>query len=167
MRGVVWWLWVAASGWGQVPARRGVDFAREIHAVLETRCAVCHKGAQAQAGLRVETREDLLHGGKSGPAIVPGQAAASLLLLKIGGRRGMRMPPTGDPLTQDEVRAFRDWIDQGAAWPSGAASDRLAPLAPRRPELPPGTGSHPIDRFLPPTGVVSDAVFARRAYLDL
>src|ERR1041384_8586455 len=50
------------------------------------------------------------------------------------------------------------------------------PLAPRHPDVPPGTAPHPIDRFLQryfqqrkitPPPPVSDALFARRAYLDI
>jgi hypothetical protein len=58
-----------------------------------------------------------------------------------------------------------------------AATASAAPtLAPRRPEVPAGTASNPVDLFLQryfqqhgvtPPAVVSDAVFARRAYLDL
>ena len=96
-----------------VPARaqtggmRTVDFATEVHPVLETRCKSCHAGDHAQAGFRVSSREDLMRGGASGPAIVPGKGADSLLIQKITGRRGTRMPPSGSPLNDDAITAIR------------------------------------------------------------
>jgi hypothetical protein len=64
----------------------------------------------------------LLRGGKSGAAIIPGNAAASLLLRKVSGKQPA-MPPIGDPLTASEVALLERWIAAGA--PPGA-TDRAA-----------------------------------------
>ena len=57
-----------------------VDFEREILPVLKNNCMACHNQTKAKAGLVLETPQAILKGGDSGPAVVPGKAAESLLL---------------------------------------------------------------------------------------
>lgn len=90
-----------------------VTFSGEVLPVLQRRCAVCHQGANAQKGLRVGTVEDLLRGGESGPAVVPGKPDASALLDRVSGDKPV-MPPVGEALSPDEVAALRAWIAAGA-----------------------------------------------------
>lgn len=153
-----------------------VDFARDILPVLTSRCRVCHTGDSAQAKLNIHTRADLLKGGVSGPAIVPGDSAASLLIRRVEGKAGPRMPPTGAPLDPEVIRALKTWIDTGAKWDAVApTATPLARVAPRQVSIPP-TRQHPIDFLLAryyqrhnvtPGAPVSDAVYARRVYYDL
>jgi hypothetical protein len=160
-----------------VPARATVDFLKQVQPVLTAKCLGCHSGASAQAGLTLHTRADLLKGGASGPAIVPGNGAESLLVKKIRGERGMRMPPAGAPLDAETIAIIKEWIDEGGKYDGSVGMvDRVAPLAPRRPALPPGDAAHPVDRFvdayLAKHGVaraapVSDGLFARRAWMDV
>jgi len=166
---------VAAAGFSQKPPT--VDFLKDVQPVLTEKCFVCHSGDTAQAGLKVHTRDDLLRGGNSGPAIVPGNGAASLLVQKISGQKGLRMPPSGPPLTEETIALLRAWIDQGARWDGKTlAAERIAPLAPRTPPVPPGKAPNPVDRFVgdylarhgaAATGSVSGSVFARRAWYDV
>ena len=62
----------------------------EVLPVLQLRCVVCHGKQVAEAGLDLRTRESILKGGKSGPAILPGNPTESLLLKKI---HAGEMPP--------------------------------------------------------------------------
>jgi len=154
-----------------------VDFLKEVQPILTARCIACHSSGKPQAGLRIHTRNDLLRGGQGGPAIVAGHSADSLLIQKVTGQRGLRMPPSGPPLTPQEVTLLRHWIDQGAIWDGALETGPpLAALAPRRPPVPAGTAVNPIDRFidsylaankLPPARPVADSLFARRAWLDI
>ncbi len=158
-------------------AAQTVDFLKQVQPILTARCLACHSSGKPQSGLRIHTRNDLLRGGQNGAAIVAGRAAESLLVHKITGQRGLRMPPSGPPLTPQEITLIRAWIDQGAVWDGALETGApLAPLAPRRPPLPPGAATHPIDRFVdaylarhqqPPPPPVSGTLFARRAWLDL
>ncbi|MDZ7637133.1 MAG: PSD1 and planctomycete cytochrome C domain-containing protein [Bryobacterales bacterium] len=158
-------------------ARAAVDFVREVQPVLTSKCLGCHSGASAQAGLKLHTRADLLQGGASGAAIVPGSGADSLLVRKVSGRQGMRMPPAGAPLDPETIAIIRQWIDEGAKYDGTVGLvDRVAPLQPRDPPLPQGTATHPIDRFveaylrernLPMPTPVPDALFARRVWMDV
>src|SRR5260370_27459151 len=54
-------------------------FESRIRPVLAQNCFACHTNSK-MAGLRLDSREDILKGGKSGPAVVPGDPAESLLV---------------------------------------------------------------------------------------
>lgn len=151
-----------------VPAFAAVDFSREVHPILTARCGACHTGERGQGGLAVNTRSELLRGGTSGPAVIPGKGAGSLLIQRITGEKPPRMPINGAPLSAAEIDILKRWIDEGAKGPETVLAPRwVAPLKPRRPEVP-GGAAHPVDAFLKASGEpVSDAVFARRAWLDL
>ncbi|MFO0850408.1 MAG: PSD1 and planctomycete cytochrome C domain-containing protein [Gemmataceae bacterium] len=93
--------------------------------VLAT-CVRCHGPAKQLGGLRLDRRADVLRGGDSGPAVAPGKPADSLLLKKVTAHdEAERMPPDGDPLPAEQVRALKDWIAAGAAWPT--ADQQAAP----------------------------------------
>src|SRR5207244_932718 len=122
----------------------------------------------------------LLKGGDSGPAVLPGKRAESLLIELVQGFDPDNvMPKKGSRLTAEQIGLLRAWIDQGAVWDAGITFGRVEPanLKPRLPEIPPGPASaNPIDRFLQPyfathqfkpPAVVTDRVFARRACLDV
>jgi hypothetical protein len=101
-----------------VPTREQTElFNAKIRPVLFDRCGECHVDDD-NGGLRVDSRESLLKGGDNGPAIVPGDPEASLLIHAI--RRdgtGPRMPKEGPKLSQDTIDAFMKWIKDGAPWP--------------------------------------------------
>ena len=104
----------AATALLTVPsAAEEVTFGRDVLPILERRCLVCHQGSGAQNGLRVATVDDLLVGGESGPAVVPGDPGGSLILTKVGGDNPT-MPPVGDHLAAGEIQILRDWILSGA-----------------------------------------------------
>ncbi len=174
---LVWFLGVV-SHYCPLPAQEAtVDFLRDIQPVLTSKCLGCHSGANAQASLKLHTRSDLLQGGVSGSSIVPGDASSSLLVRKINGQQGMRMPPSGAPLAPETIALIRNWIDQGARFDGVLGTiDRLAAMPPRNPPLPPGDTSHPVDRFvdaylrqhgIAPLAPIADHLFARRVYFDL
>ncbi len=154
-----------------------VDFATEVHPILASRCAPCHRGEKPAAGLSLESRAATIAGGASGAAIQPGDSAASLLIQKVSGQRGPIMPASGEPLTEAQIATLRAWIDTGATWPktTPAPVGWVAPIAPRQPDVPVGSEAHPVDRFIaayfarhaiPFPEAASDARFARRVYFD-
>jgi len=156
-----------------------IDFAKDVHPILAARCNGCHSAASRQGKLAVTTRDDLVQGGVSGPAVIPGNSKDSLLIQRVTGQKLPAMPMSGERLSPAEIDILRAWIDQGAKAPQQAAKAGWKPiLAPRRPPLPKGAPSsaNPVDAFLAayfkrnritPPAVVSDSVFLRRAYLDL
>ena len=138
-----------------VPAVSGAatDFARDILPILEARCQACHPANGGQANLALVSRESILAGGKSGPAINPGNPDSSLLMSKVSGSKPL-MPPAGDPLSAEQVDILRAWIAEGAPGDGDqASSDRtwwsFRPLV--QPPVPDAGGDravNEIDRFV-------------------
>ena len=98
----------------------GLIFINHVLPSLQRKCLGCHGHALKTGDLSVESRESLLHGGKHGPAVVPGSAGTSLLVTAIEQQGSLKMPP-GAKLTDPEIAAFRRWIELGAPWADGAA----------------------------------------------
>ena len=92
------------------------EFEQHIRPILVTKCLKCHGESKQEANLRLDSREAILAGGESGPAIHVGDAAASLLVQAIR-YEGLEMPPQ-EPLTQEQVARFETWIKNGAVWPN-------------------------------------------------
>ena len=156
-----------------------VDFAHQIVPVLKKHCAKCHGGTEAKGGFSMNTRELFLES----EAVEIGKPGESRLVELITSSDPMeQMPPKGNPrLAGQEVKLLSDWIATGLDWEDGfsfAKSSYEPPLKPRRPVLPPPVDGrdNPVDRILdayqverklPRLEPISDAVFARRVFLDL
>ena len=91
--------------------------------ILQLRCVICHGKTVAEAGLDLRSHASILKGGKSGPAIVAGRPAESLLLRRI---HAGEMPPKRriveasiKVITETEVQLLEKWIAAGA--PNDAA----------------------------------------------
>lgn len=98
-------------------------FEAKIRPVLAETCFRCHGDAKTSGELRVDSRDRLLAGGESGPAIVPGNPQDSLLLRAIQRQADVSaMPPEQDKaLRPDQVADFTTWIQAGAVWPAKSA----------------------------------------------
>jgi hypothetical protein len=124
---------LAAGAAGAYAARPSpaVDFQRDVAPILERSCLRCHTPAKLKGGLLMTSRDALLRGGESGPAIVPGQAAKSLLFTRlVDPDEQTRMPPLpSGPLDPADIRALEAWIDQGAPWPGTDAAAAAADFA--------------------------------------
>ncbi len=85
-------------------------------AILQ-RCVQCHGERLQASGLDLHTRAGMLKGGASGPAVVPGNAAASLLMQRVTGKIQPVMPMApATSLSAADIATLKDWIDQGAKW---------------------------------------------------
>ncbi len=98
----------------------GVEFVRDIQPVLEAKCLSCHGPEMQESGFRVDARSSLLKGGDSeSPAIVAGNLGKSLLFERVTATDPESlMPPEGKPLTKEEIRLFKLWIESGAKMPA-------------------------------------------------
>src|SRR2546426_2821312 len=91
-------------------------FEKNVRPLLAQQCQSCHSSpASPMGGLRLDSREAILHGGARGPAIVPGKPAESLLLRAVRHTEALRMPPSGK-LNDAEITALAQWIEMGAPW---------------------------------------------------
>ncbi len=99
--------------------KEGVNFYKEVMPILESKCFSCHQGNKTKGDLKLNTLEHAMKGGKSdGAAIVPGHADKSSLYARITNTdEDYIMPPKGDPLTADQQKLIKRWIDEGANWP--------------------------------------------------
>ncbi len=89
---------------------------RDMLPVLQ-RCFQCHGEKLQASGLDLHTRTGMLKGGLGGPAIVPGNAAASPLYRRVTGEVQPAMPMAPVPaLSEKEIALVKDWIEQGAEW---------------------------------------------------
>ncbi len=97
-------------------------FEMRIRPLLSARCYACHTSAQS-GGLQLDSREHILKGGKSGPAVIPGDPDGSLLLQAVRQMHALKMPPTGK-LSATEIADLATWVKDGAVWGAAAASTK-------------------------------------------
>jgi cytochrome c553 len=92
-------------------------FESKIRPVLIDQCYECHatEAKKVRGGLLVDSRDALLKGGDSGPAIVPGKPDESLLFAALK-YEDFEMPPKGK-LGDEVIRNFEQWIRDGAMDP--------------------------------------------------
>ncbi len=95
------------------------EFYQDVYPFLKANCLACHNKTTAKAGLNMETPELMIKGGDSGPSIVPGKSAESLLVEASVHSPDIEMPPPNNKsgavkLTDAEIAVLKTWIDQGA-----------------------------------------------------
>ncbi|HEX3656451.1 MAG TPA: DUF1553 domain-containing protein [Pirellulales bacterium] len=158
-----------------------LDFDRDIHPILSDKCFKCHgpDAHERQAGLRLDLRDAALRPAESGqPAIVPGNASASVLVervLSTDADQQMPPPDSNKKLTDAQKQLLKAWVEQGAPY---AKHWSLVP--PKRPALPEVAhqkwSAGPIDRFilarlesagLAPSPEADRPTLLRRLSLDL
>src|SRR5689334_16040485 len=66
------------------------SFEHDVQPLFQARCVKCHGANKPKAKLDLRDRAGVLKGGESGPAIVPGVSAKSILLDMV---RNGEMPP--------------------------------------------------------------------------
>ncbi|MCB1224646.1 MAG: DUF1553 domain-containing protein [Verrucomicrobiales bacterium] len=121
-------------------------FQKEILPILQEACFRCH-GEKVKGGLKLNSLAAALRGGDSEiPSIVPGDPAASELMVRLKTEdEDQVMPPSGDRLKPEQVAKLETWIRNGAVWPAA-----------------------PVDAaLLTKTPTIRDEAFLRRLYLDL
>ena len=100
-------------------------FEKKIRPVLVERCYECHSAEAAKAGklegkLALDSRAGIRQGGESGPAVMPGDVAASTIIGALK-HEGLEMPP-GEKLPAEVVADFVTWVKKGAADPRDGAA---------------------------------------------
>lgn len=161
-------------------------FEAKIRPVLVRHCYECHslKSGKAKGGLMLDTRQGIRVGGDTGPAVVPGESAKSLLLSAIKhSDPDLEMPPKKPRLPELVIADFEAWIKAGAADPRESAIN-----AAERPPVDlesgrnfwsyqkPRAAGGTIDGFiqaklkengLEPAPVAEPVIILRRLYFDL
>src|SRR3954447_6365402 len=93
---------------GAADPRSPEYFETRVRPVLAANCYDCHAD-ERMGGLRVDSREALLKGGRSGPVIVPGDPEKSLLIDAVRQSGKLKMPQGGQ-LKPDEIAVLTEWV---------------------------------------------------------
>ncbi|MBL8851710.1 MAG: DUF1553 domain-containing protein [Planctomycetaceae bacterium] len=163
-----------------------VDYTSQIKPILTERCLACHGALKQAAGLRLDTGAAARAGGDSGPALVPGHPADSVLIQRISAADlAERMPPEGHPLTAEQIALLTAWVQQNAESPADEQPeadprDHWAFRPVERPPVPTVAATqsvqNPIDAFLAaeherrglaPLPAAPSELLLRRVYIDL
>ena len=95
-------------------------FETKIRPVFAENCYQCHsaKAEKIKGGLRVDSPEELIKGGGSGPALVPGDPDGSLLIKAVRYTDpDLQMPPKGKKLSDEQIADLEAWVKMGAPDP--------------------------------------------------
>ncbi len=106
------------------PSAAQLDFfEKRIRPILAERCYECHStGKKQKGGLSLDTRESVLKGGDTGPALVAGNPEKSLLIEAVRyTNHDLQMPPK-KRLTDSEMKALEEWVKMGASDPREEAT---------------------------------------------
>lgn len=96
-------------------------FHEKIRPLLNTKCISCHGPDKQEGGLRLDSRDAALKGGDNGPSLVVGKPEESLVIQAVRfDNPDLQMPPK-DRLSDPQVAALVEWIQQGAIWPESVA----------------------------------------------
>ena len=168
---VICFFLFAANAIAQEPT---IDlYEREIKPLLKQRCFACHGALKQESGLRVDTVQTMLEHG-----ILENDALLGRITSEDDSER---MPPEGEPLTDQEIAVIKQWIASGSPAPNNelAESDPLQHWAFQkieRPKLLERDESNPIDAFLStvqqaqgfkPQKTARRSLLIRRLYLDM
>jgi hypothetical protein len=109
---LVGFLMVAAIGSLRADDAATVRFETDVRPILKAQCWHCHgEEDEIEGGLDTRLARFLLKGGDSGPGVVPGKHAESLLYERIAAGE---MPPGKKKLSSKEIETIARWIDAGA-----------------------------------------------------
>ena len=93
-------------------------YTKHIHPILDANCVSCHGESKTSGGLRLDSYDQLMRGGKDGAAIIPGSPDKSLLLYRVTlpASHKQFMPAEGKPpLRAEEIAWIKAWVQQGAS----------------------------------------------------
>ncbi|MCP4189792.1 MAG: DUF1553 domain-containing protein [Planctomycetaceae bacterium] len=177
-----------------INAQRREFFEQKVRPLLVQHCYECHseQAEKLHANLYLDNGSDILAGGDSGPAVVPGNLDESLLISAVR-YESFEMPPRGK-LSPAEIKTLERWVTEGAYWPDSKVTrgkpDEFDWMSRKkshwawqslRQTVPPSTKAKrwprgDVDRFilsrleaagLQPAVPADKAVLIRRLYFDL
>ena len=100
----------------QATGKEDVLYARDIGPVIVSNCLNCHGTENPRGQLSLATFNGILKGGGSGTIIAPGNPAESLLIKKLRGLAGARMPLNRPALEEAAIAKIEKWIADGAKY---------------------------------------------------
>lgn len=98
-------------------------FEAKIRPILADKCYKCHsqESGKSKGGLALDSREALLKGGDTEPAVKPGDPKGSILIKAVlYDDDNLQMPPKGEKLSDQEIADLTAWVKMGAPFPPKA-----------------------------------------------
>ncbi|MEO7678702.1 MAG: PSD1 and planctomycete cytochrome C domain-containing protein [Verrucomicrobiota bacterium] len=95
-------------------------FEKKIRPLLVDNCYKCHsqQSEKVKGGLLLDSKESVLKGGDTGPALIPGNVEKSLLVKAVRyADENLQMPPKGKKLSAEQIADLEAWIKLGAPDP--------------------------------------------------
>jgi uncharacterized membrane protein len=92
-------------------------YAMRVQPIFEDKCVLCHNAGKFKGKLRLDSYEHVMHGGKDGLVIHPGEPAKSELFRRVTLPSDSKdfMPAEGKPaLSAQEIKIIELWIAAGA-----------------------------------------------------
>lgn len=94
-----------------------VSFASDVAPILIANCNGCHYNAtRVSGGLQFNMFSQIVKGGDNGNIIVPGKPDESLIIRKLRGMEGARMPMGRPELPEAQIQLVATWIKEGATF---------------------------------------------------
>lgn len=106
------------------PPSPGEFFAARVRPLLVRNCLSCHMDSP-KGGLRLDSRDALLKGGVSGPAIIPGDPHDSLLIKTVRTNDPRTKMPPDQALSENEIADLVEWVKKGALWENAIADSEI------------------------------------------
>lgn len=113
----------ATSALNRPTGKETVSFALDLAPVLQSQCLNCHGDQNPRGQFSMVTFDRFLRGGASGGPFIAKKPEESLLIKKIKGLAGDRMPLGRPALSDDVIKKFETWVKEGAAF-DGKSSNR-------------------------------------------
>jgi Leucine-rich repeat (LRR) protein len=141
---------ISSLAFSSLSSQAAINFEKQILPILQKKCLDCHSATKVIDGkpkkpkgdLRLDAAWALLKGAENGPSIVPGNLAKSYMheVVNLPKDDDMFMPPKGDPMTIEEIKLLKEWIESGSdfgGWTGnmeGAPADAVAAAAASTPK---------------------------------
>ncbi len=121
-------------------------FENKIRPIFANHCLECHSAekGKTKGGLSMDSREEVLKGGESGPGLKPKDVKGSTLIKAVTWEDDLQMPPK-KKLSAEQIEDLKKWVAMGAPDPrepskTAAKADKKAHWA-----------FQPIPKVTPPT----------------
>jgi hypothetical protein len=145
----------------EVASAQAEFFETKVRPLLVSKCYSCHTSSQS-GGLRLDSRDAMMKGGKDGAVVDLSHPDASLLVKAIHYQDASLQMPPATQMEPAEVAVLEEWIKGGAFWPGGSAKpsdlkvtakDRKfwaykVPVAPAVPTVAGKWAYNDLDRFV-------------------
>ena len=141
---------ISSLAFSSLSSQAAINFEKQILPILQKKCLDCHSATKVIDGkpkkpkgdLRLDAAWAILKGAENGPSIVPGNLAKSYMheVVNLPKDDDMFMPPKGDPMTIEEIKLLKEWIESGSdfgGWTGnmeGAPADAVAAAAASTPK---------------------------------